>query len=222
MTTAHLSHFIASIEHSALAPWASLAPWQLTAQSETIVRQMLPTLDASQFRIDGEVAIHRTAVIEQGVTLKGPLIVGPGVFVGAHAYFRGGCWIAEGCSIGPGCELKSSFLFAQARLAHFNFVGDTVVGRDVNLAAGSIVCNHRNERDDKTVRVRIDGNLVSTGVNKFGAVLGDGCRVGANAVIAPGALIAPGTIIARTALRDDELDAARLAPALDPVAMRNA
>nr|WP_051057346.1 hypothetical protein [Herbaspirillum sp. B39] len=80
----------------------------------------------------------------------------------------------------------------------------------------------RNERDDKTVRVRIDGKLVSTGVNKFGAVLGDGCRVGANAVIAPGALLAPGTIIARTALRDDELDAARLASALDPVAMRNA
>jgi bifunctional N-acetylglucosamine-1-phosphate-uridyltransferase/glucosamine-1-phosphate-acetyltransferase GlmU-like protein len=216
MTTAHLSHFIASIEHSALAPWASLAPWQLTAQSEAIVRQMRQTLDASQFRIDGEVAIHRTAVIEQGVTLKGPLIVG------AHAYFRGGCWIAEGCSIGPGCELKSSFLFAQARLAHFNFVGDTVVGRDVNLEAGSIVCNHRNERDDKTVRVRIDGKLVSTGVNKFGAVLGDGCRVGANAVIAPGALLAPGTIIARTALRDDELDAARLAPAREPVDMRNA
>ncbi|MGC8011116.1 hypothetical protein ACP3WR_24625, partial [Salmonella enterica] len=81
----------------------------------------------------------------------------------------------------------------------------TIVGRDVNLEAGSIVCNHRNERDDKTVRVRIDGKLVSTGVNKFGAVLGDGCRVGANAVIAPGALLAPGTIIARTGLRDDEL-----------------
>lgn len=51
MTTAHLSHFIASIEDSALAPWASLAPWQLTAQSEAIVRQMLHTLDASQFRM---------------------------------------------------------------------------------------------------------------------------------------------------------------------------
>lgn len=51
MTTAHLSHFIASIEDSALAPWASLALWQLTAQSEAIVRQMLHTLDASQFRM---------------------------------------------------------------------------------------------------------------------------------------------------------------------------
>lgn len=205
MPTPRLSHFISSIQDSPLARWADLAPWQLTGQSEAIVRQMLAELDPAQFRIEGDVALHHTAVIEPGVTLKGPLIIGAGVFIGAHAYLRGGCWVDARCSIGPGCELKSSFVFAVSRLAHFNFVGDSIIGRDVNLEAGSILCNHRNERSDKTVLVRIDGTLASTGVDKFGALVGDGCRLGANSVIAPGGLLAAETVVARASLWDDEV-----------------
>lgn len=207
MPTPRLSRFISSIQDSPLARWAGLAPWQLTGQSEAIVRQMLTELDPAQFRIEADVAIHHTAVIEQGVTLKGPLIIGAGVFIGAHAYLRGGCWVDTRCSIGPGCELKSSFVFASSRLAHFNFVGDSMIGADVNLEAGSILCNHRNERSDKAVLVHIDGTLVSTGVDKFGALVGDGCRLGANSVIAPGALLAAGTVVARASLWDDEVQA---------------
>ncbi|BEV16646.1 hypothetical protein HBDW_34340 [Herbaspirillum sp. DW155] len=73
---------------------------------------------------------------------------------------------------------------------------------------GSILCNHRNERSDKTVLVRLDGALVSTGVDKFGALVGDACRLGANSVIAPGALLAAGTVVARASLWDDEAQAA--------------
>jgi UDP-N-acetylglucosamine diphosphorylase / glucose-1-phosphate thymidylyltransferase / UDP-N-acetylgalactosamine diphosphorylase / glucosamine-1-phosphate N-acetyltransferase / galactosamine-1-phosphate N-acetyltransferase len=43
--------------------------------------------------------------------------------------------------MGPGCELKSSFVFRGSKLAHFNFVGDSVIGSDVNLEAEAIVAN---------------------------------------------------------------------------------
>ena len=72
-----------------------------------------------------------------------------------------------------------------------------------------MVCNYRNERSNKEIRVRICAVLQGTGVDKFGAVIGDGCRIGANAVVAPGALLTPGSIVRRAALRDDELEAAR-------------
>jgi bifunctional N-acetylglucosamine-1-phosphate-uridyltransferase/glucosamine-1-phosphate-acetyltransferase GlmU-like protein len=62
-----------------------------------------------------------------------------------RAYLRAGVWLGEGCVVGPGAELTSSFLFAGSKLAHFNFVGDSILGNDVNLEAGSIVANHRNE-----------------------------------------------------------------------------
>jgi len=72
--------------------------------------------------------------------------------------------------------------------AHFNFIGDSIIGADVNFEAGSLVANHSNEQDDKEIRILLDGAVIRTGVEKFGAVIGDGCRIGANAVIAPGAL----------------------------------
>lgn len=201
-----LSHYLADIDTSPLAPFASLLPWQLVGDVARIVRQWIATLPAEEYVIDGDVAIHRTATVEAGAVLKGPLIVGPVCFIAAGAYLRGGNWLDRGCSLGPGVELKSSFVFADAKLAHFNFVGDSIVGRNVNLEAGSIVANYRNERADKEIRVRIDGVLFATGVEKFGALIGDGVRIGANAVTAPGALLRPGAVVQRAQLLDQELD----------------
>lgn len=180
-----------------------------------MVRCLLGRIDLSAFTVTDEVAVHGSATVERGAVLKGPLIVGAGCFVAAGAYLRGGNWIAERCIVGPGTELKSSFVFADTKLAHFNFVGDAILGTDVNLEAGSIVCNFRNERADKEIQVRLGHTLQRTGVQKFGAVIGDHCRIGANAVIAPGAWLLPGTVVQRATLRDDELSADETAVSRD-------
>jgi NDP-sugar pyrophosphorylase family protein len=198
---------IASFAGSPIARWSALPPWQLSAQSADIVRVLLGELSADEFVIAGDIAVHRTAIVEAGAVLKGPLILGAGCLIAAGAYLRGGNWVAQGCTFGPGAELKSSFVFAGTTLAHFNFVGDSVLGADVNLEAGSIVCNHRNERADKEVRVRLATGVHRSGVDKFGALIGDGTRIGANAVIAPGALLQTGTVVRRGAVCDqDTLD----------------
>jgi len=200
-----LAEFIASINASPLAPWAALAPWEVTSQAEAIVRRLITGLSFAEFTASGEVLVHKSAVVECGALLKGPLILGSKCFVAAGAYLRGGNWVGEGCTFGPGAELKSSFVFAGTKLAHFNFVGDSIVGRDVNFEAGSIVCNYRNERQDKEILVRLAGALQRTGHQKFGAVVGDHSRIGANSVVAPGALLRPGSVVARASLCDDEL-----------------
>ena len=74
-------------------------------------------------------------------------------------------------------------MFAGTKLAHFNFVGDSVLGENVNLEAGSIICNYRNERAAKEVLVRVEASLHRTGCEKFGALVGDGSRIGANGVV---------------------------------------
>jgi bifunctional N-acetylglucosamine-1-phosphate-uridyltransferase/glucosamine-1-phosphate-acetyltransferase GlmU-like protein len=140
-----------------------------------VVRRLLDGLDPSEFAINSEIAVHRSAFVETGAILKGPLILGAHLFVAAGAYLRGGSWAAERCTFGPGAELKSSFVFSGTKLARFNFVGDSILGSDVNLEAGSIVCNYRNERSDKEIRVRVGATLHGTGRDKFGAVIGDGC-----------------------------------------------
>jgi NDP-sugar pyrophosphorylase family protein len=196
--------FIASFGSSALAHWSQFPPWELTARASTLVGEMLALHADADFLVSGQVAVHRTAIVESGATLKGPLVVGAGCFVAAGAYVRGGCWLAERCTLGPGVELKSSFVFPGTTLAHFNFVGDSIVGANVNLEAGSIVCNARNERAGGEIRVRLGDTLHAIGPTKFGALIGDGCRIGANAVVAPGALIPPGSIIPRASLCDQE------------------
>lgn len=180
---------------------AGLTPWAITARAAELVVSVSMTLDGD-FRISNTVAVHETAIVESGAVVKGPAIIGPRCFVAASAYLRGGVMLEEDCIIGPGAELKTSLMFKGGKLAHFNFVGDSILGEGVNLEAGSVIANYRNERDDKRIRIATAQGVIDTGAEKFGALIGDGVRIGANAVIAPGALIAPHTIVPRLYLVD--------------------
>ena len=200
-----VADYIGSFASSPFALLGDVDPWELTSRSAVIVQQQIASLAGEDFIVEGEIARHKSATVEQGAVLKGPLVLGARCFVGSGAYLRGGCWLGEDCIVGPGSELKSSFVFARTKLAHFNFVGDSVVGSDVNMEAGSVVCNYRNERPEHEIRIRLRGALLQlTGVEKFGALIGDGTRLGANSVVAPGALLLPATIVGRASLLDQE------------------
>ncbi len=175
------------------------SPWDLTKQAQEIVGKRISKLH-DEYMIDGQVAVHRSARIEQGVILKGPAIVSENCFIGAHAYLRGGVFLDNGVSIGPGCEIKSSFLFERSALAHFNFVGDSLIGSGVNMEAGSIIANHFNERAEKEISVLMNDIVTRTGIEKFGALVGDGCKIGANAVLSPGTILEPNSVVRRLEL----------------------
>jgi len=193
---------------SYIARWPQLpfgpdntAPWLITQNAPALIRAAIPTL-GSNYRRGGETAIHASAQIEPGATIKGPAIIGPGCFVAASALLRSGVFLDEGCIIGPAVELKTTFMFRGSKTAHLNFIGDSLIGADVNLEAGSIVANYRNELDDKMIRIRLGDRVIETGVDKFGALIGDGARIGANAVIAPGAVLDPRARVPRLGLVD--------------------
>lgn len=145
--------------------------------------------------------VHPTAVVE------GPLYMARGAKVGPHAYLTGPVYLAEGAEVGhaarvrgpvvlgPGAavghasEVKRSLLLGGAKAPHFNYVGDSVVGHDVNLGAGVKVANFKAFGGE----VRSGG--LPTGLRKFGAAIGDGVSVGCNAVLAPGTLVGRRTVI---------------------------
>jgi UDP-N-acetylglucosamine diphosphorylase / glucose-1-phosphate thymidylyltransferase / UDP-N-acetylgalactosamine diphosphorylase / glucosamine-1-phosphate N-acetyltransferase / galactosamine-1-phosphate N-acetyltransferase len=174
-------------------------PWDLTASIQSILVQKIKSL-SSEFQITNDVAIHKKARIEENVTLKGPIIISDGCFIGAHAYLRAGVFLGEKSVIGPGCEVKSSFILSGSALAHFNFVGDSLVGSFVNMEAGSIIANHFNERLDKTIYVVIDKKKTAINITKFGALVGDHTKIGANAVLSPGTILSPQSIVKRLEL----------------------
>lgn len=163
-------------------------PWNITQAAPELIRNAIAAL-GSDYRRIGEVAVHSSAEVEMGATVKGPAIIGPGSFVAASALLRGGVFIDEDCIVGPGVELKTTFMFSGSKAAHLNFIGDSIIGSGVNLEAGSMVANYRNEFSDKAIRIVHANRVIDTGVDKFGALIGDGTRIGANAVIAPGAVL---------------------------------
>ena len=141
-------------------------PWNIPSRVERILVEKIKTL-SSEYSVNNGIAIHKTARIEEHVTLKGPMIISEGCFIGAHAYLRGGVFLGDQSVIGPGCEVKSSMILQQSALAHFNFVGDSLLGSNVNLEAGSIIANHFNERYDKTIYALINGKKTNLGRYKI-------------------------------------------------------
>jgi NDP-sugar pyrophosphorylase family protein len=177
----------------------SWQPWEVTECLKEIIRIRLLHL-GDDYEISNEVAIHKTAVVEQGAVLKSPAIIGPDCLVGAHAYFREGVFLDQSVKIGPGCEIKNSMIFSGTAIAHFNYVGNSIIGRNVNFEAGSIAANHYNERVDKQISVICRGKLIDTGVKKFGSLVGDNSRIGANAVLSPGTILECNSIVRRLEL----------------------
>lgn len=176
-------------------------PWDVTRRIAELLREEITRMDRGDYRLDDAgVCIHRRALVEPGAVIKPPALIMEDSFIAAHAYLRGGNLIGPDVRIGPGCEVKASVVMAGSTLAHFNFVGDSLIGRDVNLEAGAVIANHFNERRDKTITLADRGRLIATDTAKFGAVVGDGAAIGANAVLSPGTLIPPGTVVGRLQL----------------------
>ena len=174
-------------------------PWVITECLKEIIRIRLLQL-GDDYEITDEVAIHKTSVVETGAVLKSPAIIGPDCVVGAHAYFREGVFLDQSVKIGPGGEIKNSIIFSGTAIAHFNYVGNSIIGRNINFEAGSIAANHYNEREDKRISVLYRGEVIETGVNKFGSLVGDGSRIGANAVLSPGTILERNSIVKRLEL----------------------
>ncbi len=132
----------------------------------------------------GEVWLETDSVIEPFVTIEGIVVIGRNVRVGSGSRLRGPLLISDGCVIGGGVELKASILLEGARVPHFNYVGDSILGREVNLGAGAKLSNYR-----------FDEGEIRGGRTKLGALIGDRCKLGCNAVTLPGAILGPGTWI---------------------------
>ena len=169
-------------------------PWLIPLSLSAILEEMIIKLDNSYTVKDG-IAVHHTATVEIGVVLKAPVIVSEGCFIGANAYLRGGVYLGNGSTVGTSCEVKASIIMQNSSVAHFNFIGDSIIGSNVNLEAGSIVANHFNERSDKQIRVMLNGKAIDTGVKKFGALVDDNFKIGANAVLSPGTILAKNTVV---------------------------
>ncbi|OJU80686.1 MAG: hypothetical protein BGO10_02600 [Chlamydia sp. 32-24] len=133
------------------------------------------------------ISIGRGTVLEPGAYIKGPVIIEANCVIRHGAYIRGNVIAEEGSLIGHATEAKNCFLSPGAHAAHFSYLGDSILGINVNLGAGTICSNVKLNREEITIKDQ--GKIYQTGLKKMGAVIGDGCQLGCNTVTNPGAII---------------------------------
>ena len=147
---------------------------------------------ASDVIIDVNVILEGDVTIEEGVTI-GPnciirdanigagtaieanslidgAVVGDHCTVGPYARLRPGTELADKARIGNFVETKKSYVGEGSKVNHLTYIGDSQIGKGVNVGAGTITCNY-------------------DGVNKFQTVMKDGAFIGSNS-----SLVAPVTI----------------------------
>jgi UDP-N-acetylglucosamine diphosphorylase / glucose-1-phosphate thymidylyltransferase / UDP-N-acetylgalactosamine diphosphorylase / glucosamine-1-phosphate N-acetyltransferase / galactosamine-1-phosphate N-acetyltransferase len=178
----------------------SKAPWELVADVEPLVAKVALNLNANDYKRHGSIWVHHSAKVEDNVHFRGAAIVGANGFIAVNSLLRGGVILGPRTVVGFSVELKSVICCGSSDFAHLNYVGNSIVGKGVNFEAGSIVAVHLNETPGVTVKVNVDGSTIDTKQAKFGALVGDNCKIGANAVLYPGTLLKPHTIVPRLAL----------------------
>lgn len=137
------------------------------------------------------ISIGAGTIIEPGVYIKGPCIIGKNCQIRHGAYLRECVLTGDRCVIGHASEVKHSVFLNDAQAPHFNYVGDSILGNKVNLGAGVVCANFR--LDHRNIVVEIDGARFETGLRKLGVVLGDLSQIGCNSVINPGVFLRKNT-----------------------------
>lgn len=145
------------------------------------------------------ISIGEGTILEPGCYIKGPAWIGKGCKIKHASYIRENVILADGSVVGHGSEVKNSILLPGAHAAHFNYVGDSILGSDTNLGAGVKCANIRLDR--KEITIRKEKEKIGTGLIKLGLILGDRSQIGCNSVTNPGTLIGkdsfcpPGTVL---------------------------
>lgn len=140
-----------------------------------------------------DVFVGEGSIIHEGAVIEGPAIIGKNCIIGHCSLLRENCILGDNVHIGHGVEVKNSVFLSNATAAHLNYIGDSVIGNNVNISGGAIMANFR--LDKKPVIVRINEEKIDTGLQKFGSVIGDGSSIGVNAVLNPGTILGRNTIV---------------------------
>jgi NDP-sugar pyrophosphorylase family protein len=170
---------------------AAATPWEVLARIKPFLKERLePGIHGDVHPaavIEGDVYIAKGALVEPGAFIQGPTWIGAGTQVRHGAYVRGSVVVGRDCVVGHATEVKNAVFLDEAKAGHFAYVGDSVLGKDVNLGAGTKLANFK--LDGANIALNTDAGKIDTGLRKFGALLGDGVQTGCNSVTSPGSVL---------------------------------
>lgn len=169
-------------------------PFELLPEISDFILKLGEKLPEDKYEKRGEnIWVAKSASVAPTACLNGPLIIDEGAEIRHCAFIRGNAIVGKNAVVGNSTELKNVILFDKVQVPHYNYVGDSILGFQSHMGAGSITSNVKS---DKTlVEVKVNGEIVKTGLKKMGAILGDKVEVGCGSILNPGSIIGANTNI---------------------------
>ncbi|MBD3351729.1 MAG: NTP transferase domain-containing protein, partial [Candidatus Lokiarchaeota archaeon] len=177
-------------------------PWQLIDTNKEILKHISPKIEGTienNVSISGDVYIGKNTTVKSGTYIEGPAYIGDDAIIGPSAYIRPYSFIGKHCKIGNSSEIKNSIILKNTYISHLSYIGDSIVGSNVNFGCGSVVSNTR--LDKQNICMNIKDKKVNTKRKKMGAIIGDNTQLGINTLVFCGrkigndCFIGPGTIV---------------------------
>lgn len=175
-------------------------PWDFHYTVQRILREELTKVSVSSnvsiaksTIIDGPCMIEDGATIDDFCKIKGPTYIGKGSFVGMSSLIRN-CMIGDETHIGFNCEVGRSYLLGRDKIPHQNVIVDSLIGENVWFGAYSATDNVLSQEESITYEID-KGKAIDTGMDHFGAVIGNNCTISTSVIFKPGSHVREDTLI---------------------------
>lgn len=170
--------------------WMDAAyPWNLFEVQDFLLSKMEAKAGkVENSTVKGKLIMEDGAEIVDSYIDEGMHYIGAGTRIGPHSYLRGNNSIGRNCEIGESTTIKNSILSDGVKAKHLTYIGDSVIGENVNFGAGTQIANYRF--DEGVINVLTETGWVNTARKKFGTAVGDDTKFGVLSSVMPGKTIA--------------------------------
>lgn len=182
-------------------------PWQTLSLMHYYFKQIKKSMIHKTAQVHKTATIVGPVVLEKDVRvmeyakLVGPLYVGSGTIIGNHVLVRSSI-VGSDCVVGYNCDITGSYIGRNCWF-HSNYVGDCVIADGVAMGAGAVLANLR--LDEEVIYSKVLDKSVSTGLNKFGAIIGEGSRIGVESQLMPGVKVGKHSFVGPGVLLHEDL-----------------
>ena len=181
-------------------------PWELIEINEQFLQSIKTNIKGTVehgAHIHGTIHLGEGSIIRSGAYITGYVYVGKNCDIGPNCFIRGNSYFGNNVNIGNAVEIKNSIIMDNTNVSHLSYVGDSVIGSNCNIAAGSKVANLRFDND--TVKTTIIGKKIDSGRRKLGAIFGDHVKTGINSSFSPGVKVGCNSSIGSDVLLYDDI-----------------
>lgn len=190
--------------------------WEIIADLKSLIIKVGKNLDKEKYEEKyPNVWISKSAIIDERAKIIGPCIIDENAEIRINTFIRGGVVIGKGCVVGNSSEIKNAVLFDEAKIPHFNYIGDSIIGYKAHFGAGAITSNIKS--DESTIKLRINNNTFETNKRKLGSLVGDFVEIGCNCVLNPGVIIGSNTNIYPLVMVRGEIGKNKIVKSMDNI-----